>query len=304
MKILVTGATGFIGKRVVSQLLSGKHEVHILTRNIAKGVLNLGSECKYFLWNDTTQVPPLEAFEGVDAIINLMGEGIAEKRWSKEQKQKIYDSRIGATSSLIKALKSLAIRPKVLVSGSAIGIYGNRGDEEILEHASLADDFLATVCKEWEAQAKLAEGLGLRVVIIRTGVVLGRDGGALKKMLPIFKLGGGGPVGSGKQFMSWIHVDDIASMFVEAAKNSNMVGVLNGTAPYPVRSKEFAKELGKVLGRPAFAPAPAFALKIVFGEMSQVLLDGQKVIPAKFQEHQFKFKFPTLDLALKDCTKN
>jgi uncharacterized protein len=303
MKVLVTGATGFVGQRVVRQLLNDGDEVVVLTRNIAKGALYLGNKCKYFQWSDTSTLPPEEAFQGVDAVINLMGEGIAEKRWDEAQKKKIYDSRIVATSKLLERIQAMAKKPSVLVSASAIGIYGNRGDEELTEQSSTADDFLARVCKDWETEAFKAKGLGMRVAVIRTGVVLGKDGGALKKMLPIFKLGAGGPVGSGGQYMSWIHVDDIASMYVHAAKDSSFEGILNGTAPYPATSKEFAKQLGKTLGRPAFAPAPAFALKLVFGEMSQVLLDGQKVLPTKFKEKKFRFRFPTLEMALKESTK-
>ena len=299
MKILVTGATGFVGQRVVKQLLEGGHEVVVLTRNVAKGAVTLGSHCKFFLWSDYKTTPPREAFENVEGIINLMGEGIAEKRWNEGQKKKIYDSRIIATSQLIEAIKGLEKKPSVFVSASAVGIYGDRGNEEISESSSLADDFLARVCQDWEAEANKAKALALRVVIVRTGVVLGKNGGALKKMLPIFKLGGGGPVGSGKQFMSWIHVDDLAAMYIEAVKNPGLQGIFNGTAPYPATSKEFARQLGKTLHRPAFAPAPSFALKLVFGEMSQVLLDGQKVIPAKFQEKNFNFRYPTLDQALK-----
>lgn len=299
MKVLVTGATGFVGQRVVRQLLDGGHEVVVLTRNIAKGAVTLGSQCKYFLWSDYSTPPLAEAFDGVYGIIHLMGEGIAEKRWDEAQKKKIYDSRILATSKLVEAIKGLPVKPSVFVSASAVGIYGDRGDEEISENSSLADDFLAKVCKDWEAEANKARVLGLRVVLIRTGVVLGKNGGALKKMLPIFKLGGGGPVGSGKQFMSWIHVDDLAAMYIEAVKNQSFDGVFNGTAPYPARSKDFARVLGKTLHRPAFAPAPAFALKLVFGEMSQVLLDGQKVIPHKFKEKNFNFRYPTLEQALK-----
>lgn len=300
MKVLVTGATGFVGKRVVEQLLAGGDEVVVLTRNIAKAALSLGSECKYFLWSDTSVVPSAEVFEGVDGIINLMGEGIADKRWDDEQKKKIYDSRIIGTKKLIEGFRSLDKKPVVLISTSAVGIYGNRGEEEIKEDSSLGSDFLANVCKDWELEANRAKEYKLRVAIIRTGVVLGRNGGALKKMLPIFKLGAGGPVGSGAQFMSWIHVDDLAQMYVEALRNTAIQGVLNGTAPYPATSKDFAKVLGRVLKRPAFAPAPAFAIKLAFGEMSQVLLDGQKVLPIKFKDNKFRFRYPTLEMALKE----
>jgi uncharacterized protein (TIGR01777 family) len=303
MKFLVTGATGFVGQRVVKQLTDSGDEVVVLTRNIAKGALKFGNKCQYFMWSDTSTLPPKEAFDGVDAVINLMGEGIADKRWDESQKKKIYDSRILATSNLIEVIKGLNKKPSAFISASAVGIYGNRGDEEINESSSTADDFLARICKDWEQAAHKAKDLGLRTAIIRIGVVIGKDGGALKKMLPIFKLGAGGPVGSGKQYMSWIHVEDIAGMFVRAAKDSSLEGVFNGTAPYPARSKDFARELGKVLHRPAFAPAPSFALKLVFGEMSQVLLDGQKVLPIKFKEKKFSFKYPTLEMALTESIR-
>jgi uncharacterized protein (TIGR01777 family) len=303
MKILVTGATGFVGQRVVKQLTDGGDQVVVLTRNIAKGALYFGNKCQYFMWSDTATLPPKEAFDGVDAVINLMGEGIADKRWDEGQKKKIYDSRIVATSNLIEVIKGLSKKPSAFISASAVGIYGNRGDEEINESSTTADDFLSRICKDWEQAASKAKDLGLRTAIIRIGVVIGKDGGALKKMLPIFKLGAGGPVGSGKQYMSWIHVDDIAGMFVRAAKDSSLEGIFNGTSPYPARSKDFARELGKVLHRPAFAPAPALALKLVFGEMSQVLLDGQKVLPVKFKEKKFSYRYPTLEMALTESTR-
>ena len=300
MKVLVTGATGFVGKEVVKQLLANGAQINVLTRNVAKAALKMGSQCNYFQWQDTSLLPPLEAFEGVDGVINLMGEGIADKRWDEEQKKKIYESRITGTASLVEAMEGLKDRPKVLVSTSAVGIYGERANEEITEASSLADDFLANVCKDWEREASRALELGVRVVTIRTGVVLGRGGGALKKMLPPFKLGLGGKLGSGQQYMSWIHLNDLATMYIEALKNPEMQGPYNGTAPYPVTNEEFTKCLGKALKRPTFATVPAVALKFLFGEMSAVLLEGQKVLPVKFKEMKFRFQYPTLEKALKE----
>lgn len=299
MKVVVTGATGFVGQVLVRQLLDGGHEVVVLTRNIAKAALSLGSKCKYFQWADMDSLPPVEAFEGVDGVINLMGETIS-KRWDEQQKKKIFSSRINGTRRLIEAIEKTTKKPKVFVSTSAVGIYGSRGSEELNESSNLADDFLAKVCKDWENEANKVRNQGLRVAIIRVGVVLGRGGGALEKMLPIFKLGGGGPVGTGKQYMSWIHIEDLAAMYIEALKNENIKGVLNGTAPYPATNAEFSKMLGKVLRRPAFLPAPAFAMKLAFGEMSQILLEGQKVLPVKFKEYNFRYRYPTLEMALKE----
>lgn len=303
MKILLTGATGFVGKVLVRQLQDAGDEVVILTRHTQGAALNLGSSCHFFQWNDTRELPPIEAFAGVDAVINLMGEGIAEKRWSDDQKKKIYNSRIDGTRSLVKAFAHLGpAAPKTFVSTSAIGIYGKRGDEEVYESETVKDqDFLSHVCVDWENEALKAEALGIRVALMRVGVVLGRKGGALAKMLPIFKLGGGGPLGSGKQWMSWIHIEDLAAMYVRAAKEATFKGAYNATAPYPTTNAEFSKMLGKVLKRPAFAPAPGFMMELVFGEMSTVILDGQRVIPKRMHdEAHFHYRYPTLEMALKE----
>ena len=299
MKVVITGGTGFVGQVVVKQLLAAGDEVVVLTRNVAKAAMSLGSKCQYYRWDDSDSLPPLEAFAGADGVVNLMGETIS-KRWDEQQKKKIYNSRIDGTKRLIEAIEKLEVKPKVFVSASAIGIYGSRGSEELTETSTVADDFLGKVCKDWENEANKARNYGLRVVIIRTGVVLGKNGGALEKMLPVFKLGAGGPLGSGNQYMSWIQIEDLANMYNEALKDNTIKGVLNGTAPYPVTNADFTKTLGKVLHRPAFFPAPAFAMKLAFGEMSQILLDGQKVLPTKFKEHHFRFQYPTLEMALKE----
>ena len=280
-------------------MLAAGDEVIVLTRNVARAAITLGSSCRYYQWNENEELPPLEALEGADGIINLMGESIS-KRWDENQKKKIYNSRIFGTRKLVEAMEKLKKKPAVFVSTSAIGVYGNRGPEEINEASTVGSDFLAKVCLDWENEANKARNQEARVAIIRVGIVLGHGGGALAQMLPIFKLGGGGPLGSGRQFMSWIHIDDLASMYVEALKNHEIKGVLNGTSPYPVTNAEFTKVLGKVVRRPAFLPAPSFAIKIAFGEMSQILLEGQKVLPVKFKEAKFRFRMPTLEMALKE----
>lgn len=299
MKVVVTGATGFVGQVIVKQLLSAGDEVIVLTRNVAKAAITLGSSCKYFQWDDVNALPPVEAFAGADGVINLMGESISQ-RWDESTKKRMYNSRINGTRRLVEAIEKLTNKPKVFISTSAIGIYGNRGPEDINEESKVADTFLGKLCQDWENEANKARNYGAKVVIIRTGIVLGRGGGALAKMLPIFKLGVGGPVGSGNQYMSWIHIEDLASMYVEALKNNSVKGVLNGTAPYPATNKEFSKMMGKVLRRPAFLPAPEFAIKIALGEMSQIVLEGQKVLPVKFKEMNFRYRYPTLEMALKE----
>jgi uncharacterized protein (TIGR01777 family) len=298
MKVLVTGATGVVGREVVRGLLKKGHQVHVLTRHTTKANLLLGGQVQYFLYPSVDEKIPAEAMQGVAAVINLMGEGIADKRWSDEQKQKLIHSRVQGTKQLVEAMKLANV--KVLASASAVGIYGSRSSEELNEKSALGNDFLATLCQKWEKEALHAESFGARVAVIRIGIVLSREGGALSKMLPIFKLGGGGPLGSGHQWMSWVHVHDLANMFIEAVENKSLSGAYNGTAPYPVINKEFTKVLGKVLRRPAFAPAPGFMIKLVFGEMSQILLEGQKVLPQRFKDAHFHFKFSTLEMALKD----
>ncbi len=299
MKVLMTGATGFVGRVIVRQLLAAGDEVVVLTRHIPGAALVLGSQCKYFQWKNLSEAPPAEAFAGVDAVVNLVGEGIADKRWDERQKKRIYNSRIDGTRQLVLAMKAAGV--KALVSTSAVGIYGPRGDEEVIETGKAGDDFLAGVCKDWEKEAEAAKDFGVRVAILRVGVVLGRGGGALKKMLPIFKMGAGGPVGSGDQWMSWVHVEDLAAMYVRAVKEKQFVGVYNATSPYPAKNKDFSKVLGNVLKRPAFAPAPGFVMKFVFGEMSTVLLDGQRVMPKRLHdEAHFHYRYATLEMALKE----
>lgn len=300
MKTLVTGATGFIGKVIVRKLEEKGHEVVVLTRNVPKAALMLGPRCKYFQWTDQYSLPPAEAFEGVEGIINLMGESIGEKKWTEEQKRKIVESRVDGTARLLEAVSKLSVRPKVLVSTSAIGIYGNRGPEDLDENSAPGTGFLSDLCRQWEDAANRAQKFGMRVVIIRVGVVLGKGGGALSKMVPLFKLGLGGRLGGGHQYMSWIHIEDLASMFVLALTDASMSGPFNGTAPYPATNNDFTKVLGKVLRRPTFLPAPEKAIRFLLGEMATIVLEGQKVLPKKFKEKKFNYRYPTLEMTLKE----
>jgi uncharacterized protein (TIGR01777 family) len=298
MKILLTGATGFIGRSLVTELLKENHEVNVLTRNVANAALLLSNRCHYFYW-DTKVTIPETAFKGVDVVINLMGEGIADKKWSDDQKKLIYNSRIDGTRKLVEAIAQLKVKPKAFISTSAIGIYGDRGEETIKEDSKLGDDFLARLCKDWENEANKAQELGLRVAIIRVGIVVGNKGGVLKKMVPPFKFGVGGRIGSGRQYMSWIFVEDLARMFIWLANHKDARGIYNGTAPYPETNKQFSKVLASLLNRPALFPAPESLITKIFGEMSVILLGGQKVLPSKFQAEDFRFKSPSLEIALK-----
>lgn len=252
-----------------------------------------------FPWNPLQELPPLQAFEGCDAVINLAGESIAG-RWTAPKKQLIRDSRVLGTKNLVNALAQLSSRPKVLISASAIGYYGDRGEETLTEDAAPGSDFLAQVCRDWENEALKAESLGMRVVRLRIGLVLGRGGGTLQALLPLFRVGLGGPLGSGRQWWSWIHRDDLCRLIVQILANENVSGPINATAPQPVRQKEFAQVLGRVLRRPAFLPTPAFALKIALGEFADGILASQRALPRRAQEMGYRFQFEELEGALRE----
>ncbi|MBI3846529.1 MAG: TIGR01777 family protein [Planctomycetes bacterium] len=271
-------------------------------------MLQLDRTCSEFVlgisripWNPEKGVFDAQPLEGTNAVVHLAGEGIAEKRWSSAQKERIRRSRVDGTRLLVDGLRKLQSKPSVLVCASAIGWYGARGDETLDESATPGQGFLAEVCREWEAEAAKATELGIRVVQLRIGVVLATAGGALTKMLPIFRLGVGGKLGSGRQWMSWIHVDDVAAAIRFAIETPSLSGPVNATAPSPVANLEFTKTLGRVLGRPTLFPAPAFDLRVAVGEMADdLLLSGQRVVPKKLLAAGFSFGFPTLEPALRD----
>ena len=286
MKVTVTGATGTLGREVVAELQQRGDQVTVLSRDAARARETLGRDVTALEWADPkSQAPPAEAFAGQDAVVHLLGEPIAQ-RWSDDVKREIRDSRVLPTRNLVAVLRDLdaAERPDVLVSQSAVGWYGARGDEKVDESEPAADDFLAQVCKDWEAEARAAEELGLRVVLTRTGVVLSEDGGALEKMLPPFKLGVGGPVAGGKQYVPWVHTDDVVGSLLHCLDQGSVAGPVNVTAPEPVTNKELSQALGRVLRRPAFAPVPGLAVKLLYGEMAIIVTTGSRAVPSGLEQ--------------------
>lgn len=303
MKVVITGATGFIGKYVVEGLLKEGMTPVILSRSIQSAKKAFGSSVEVHTWNPEKEQAPAEVLSTADAVIHLAGEGIANKRWTEKQKKKILESRVIGTRNLVTALNHIkGKKPSVLISASAIGYYGNRGSDTLTEASLLGNGFLADVCEAWEAEAKKVDP-SIRLVNPRIGIVLGTEGGALSKLLPLFKLGGGGPVGSGKQYMSWIHVKDVAGMILFALKNKDIKGAMNAVAPAPVTNAEFSKALGKAVHRPAFMPAPALAIKLAMGELSVLVLHSQKVLPEVAQKAGYQFQFSDVQSALNDLAQ-
>ena len=299
MRVTVTGATGRIGMRLVRELRERGDEVTVLSRDPQQAHAALGVEA--VAWQPTAQPAPAGALAGRDGVVHLAGEDIAQ-RWSTDTKRRLLESRELGTRNLVAGLEAAGPRPSVLVSSSAIGWYGHRGDEVLDESEPAAADFLAQVCAAWEREAAAAEALGVRVVRIRTGVVLDKDGGALAKMLPFFKLGGGGPLAGGEQYMSWIHVDDLVSLYLAAlGGGEGWSGPVNATAPAPVTNKAFAKALGRALHRPAVAPVPGFAVRALYGEMADLVVHGQRVVPEKARALGFRFAHPELEEALRSA---
>jgi uncharacterized protein len=294
MTYLVTGATGFIGTRLVERLLSRGDAVYYLGR---RGSTKLPPQASFHPW-DVSEKPELNALSRIDVIIHLAGEPIGQ-RWSEEAKKRIYDSRVDGTRRLVAAIRELKHKPYALISASAVGYYGDHGNEVVTETTRPGTDFLAEICRDWEREASRARDLGLRVVPIRIATVLGREGGALKKMLRPFRLGLGGAFGSGQQWMPWIHVDDLVRLFLFAADNATINSALNGSSPEPITNAQFAKALGNVLHRPAFMKIPKFALKVVLGEMADFLFTSLRVIPQAAEQAGFQFEYPTLEAALK-----
>ncbi|KAL1565830.1 Complement component 1 Q subcomponent-binding protein, mitochondrial [Salvia divinorum] len=298
MIVSVTGATGFVGKRLVQRLLAEDHRVRVLTRSRSKA-LSIFPARDYPGIKIAEEPEWRNCIQGSTAVVNLAGMPIST-RWSPEIKKEIKDSRIKVTSKVVDLINSTQddLRPKVLVSATAVGYYGTSETRVFDEESPSGNDYLAEVCREWEAAA-LTVNQDVRLARIRIGVVLGKEGGALAKMIPLFMMFAGGPLGSGKQWFSWIHVDDLVSLIYEALSNPSYKGVINGTAPNPVRLSEMCDHLGSVLDRPSWLPVPEVALKAVLGEGACVVLEGQKVVPARAKELGFSFKYPYIKQALK-----
>jgi uncharacterized protein (TIGR01777 family) len=298
MKILMSGVTGLIGRALSQKLQAEGHRIIGLSRSPEKAA-NLPVEAM-LRWEPEAGLTPAEAFDGIEAVIHLAGEPVADGRWTAERKQRIRNSRVISTRNLVEAMRSLTNKPRVFVAGSAVGIYGDRSDEVLDENAKPGTDFLADVCMEWEGEANRARELGIRTVEVRTGVVLAKEGGALAKMLPPFKLGIAGPLGSGNQYFPWIHLDDIVGLFEMALKNESLNRPLNGCAPEPVTNREFTRQLADALHRIAIIPVPEFALRLLYGEMAGVLLASQRVVPKVALDMDYQFVYPDLPSALKN----
>lgn len=302
MKILVTGATGFVGSSVLRELAYRGHEIVLVTRDVRRAKKKVAIPHTAYKWDPSLEEIPSEALTGVEAVIHLLGENIAGGRWTEKQKAKIYDSRIKGTRNLVAGLNKSECSVKTLISSSAVGIYKIDDHEELTEESSHGSCWLSKVCEDWEEETSKANNQ--RKVILRTGVVLGPDGGAMDKMMLPFKMGAGGILGNGKQWMSWIHLDDLAKIYVDAAEDSSFEGVYNAVSPHSVTNKTFTKTLGKTLSRPTIFPVPKPALKILFGEMASILLDSQKVIPKRLLGRGFKYNYDNLPEAFENiCHK-
>lgn len=298
VNITISGASGFVGRSLLKVLGEAGHTLHVLSRHSGT---NLPGGVKLSVWDPMKGPPPRESLEGADAVVHLAGEPVAQ-RWTAAVKQRIRDSRVLGTRHLVEALAALPRRPGALVCASAVGYYGSRGEELLDESAPPGSGFLPEICKAWEREALAAEALGVRVALIRVGLVLGRRGGALQRMLLPFRLGVGGRLGSGNQWMPWIHLGDLVDLFRLAVEHP-VSGPFNGVSPQPVRNTEFTRELARALHRPALFPVPALALRVLYGEMAGALFESQRLAPRAAEAAGFRFRFPELGLALTDLLR-
>jgi uncharacterized protein (TIGR01777 family) len=298
VRVTVTGASGLIGSALVAELQEHGAAVTILSRDPSRAQTPDGVQA--MRWDPMNEPAPQAALAGADAVVHLAGENVAQ-RWTERAKQAILASRVTGTRNLLEGLATVEPRPRTLISGSAIGYYGAHGEEPLDEDAPAGNDFLAETCVAWEAEAERASALEMRVVRVRTGVVLDREGGALKKMLPPFKLGIGGPVAGGSQYMSWIHREDLVGMIRVALADERWSGPVNGTAPEPVTNRDFSHALGHALHRPSLLPVPGIALGLRYGEMAEIVTTGARVMPAKALVLGYRFRHPELDEALRSA---
>ncbi len=297
MRALITGATGLVGKHLLGRI----EDAVVLSRNPDEARRRLG-KVEAHAWNPERGPAPAEAVRGVEAVFNLAGEPVFEGRWTDEKKRRIRDSRVVGTRNLVSALAAMEneSRPKVLVSASAVGYYGDRGDEELNERSTVGDGFLAEVCVDWEREAMAAAQLGIRVVCVRIGIVLAPDGGALAAMLTPFRMGIGGRLGSGRQWMPWVHIKDLAGMMLHASRNDSIRGPMNAVAPHPVINVDFTSALAHAVHRPALLPMPRIALRLALGESSDILIASQRVFPRVAEQSGYGFEHPDLAGALDD----
>jgi hypothetical protein len=300
MQILLTGASGFVGKKLINQLVDEGHQVVATTRNIPKYEGLYPTNGKWVSWDSTNNPLPASLIGSPDAVINLMGENIGDKRWSEKRKKKLVQSRVEGTKNLIEGLKAHKISPKVFIQASAIGFYPSNTANEIDENSPMGSGFLSSLCQKWEASAfenKISE----RLVILRIGMIVGNNGGALAKLYPIFKFGLGGPIGLGHQMMSWIHRNDLVDLILFALKRDDFSGIYNATSPNPISNTEFTKALSRSIHRPALFPVPPVVLKMAMGEMSQIVLDSQIVLPKRTLQSGFTYAFPKIELAIQEA---
>ena len=302
MRVTLTGATGRIGIALVRALRDRGDQVTVLSRDAERARRTLGGDVEAVAWDPGAGPAPAQALAGRDGVLHLAGEDVAQ-RWTDDARRRIRESRERGTRHLVEGLRDADPRPGVLVSASAVGWYGPHGDEELGEDAPAGDDFLARVVVAWEREAERAAELGMRVALVRTGVVLDRDGGALSRMLPFFRLGIGGPVAGGRQYLPWIHLDDVVGIYLAALDRPDWSGPINATAPGPVTNRDFSRALGRALHRPALAPVPGAAVRLLYGEMAAVVTGGQRAVPRRALELGYTFRHPRLDEALQSALR-
>jgi hypothetical protein len=302
MKIAITGATGFVGTRLVERLQTEGHQIVVLTRNPNSAVKAFSNAVEIVAYNPMESGAWQDAIAGCDGVVNLAGEPIAENRWTPERKQSLMNSRKITTEKVVEAICKANPKPSVLVNASAIGYYGTSETATFEESSESGNDFLAEVCRAWEAEANKVTECGTRLVILRTGIVLGM-GGALERMLTPFRMFAGGPIGTGRQWFSWIHRDDLVNLMIRALTRSEMEGVYNATAPNPVRMEEMTTTMGQVMNRPSWLPVPGFALEALLGDGAIVVLEGQQVLPKRTVADGFEYQYPTVKSALEEILK-